>query len=182
MAATTDFTSMTTLQSQNVVEPMEHQSSSTTRPFVTTTQRHGLAATGTLSSTAHVSTLTTPGPISIVPPITLSSQSLALHSEELIALHVLGGELYRSGSRENLQSLSSSCANTASTKQMDADGNDNNSHNRHNRIQTTTVRRSGVGVGNMTAMTGRGGTVAGGSPAKHSDTDSSKEDNTPMSN
>jgi SHAQKYF class myb-like DNA-binding protein len=36
-------------------------------------------------------------------PITLSSHSLALHSEELIALHVLGGELYRSASRENLR-------------------------------------------------------------------------------
>lgn len=35
-------------------------------------------------------------------PVTLSSETLALHSSELIALTVLGGELYRSTSREDL--------------------------------------------------------------------------------
>jgi hypothetical protein len=49
-------------------------------------------ATSSISPTRHRSN-----------PITLSTQSLALHSEELIALHVLGGELYRSASRENLR-------------------------------------------------------------------------------
>lgn len=36
-------------------------------------------------------------------PIKVSAERIALHKKELIALHVLGGELYRSGSRENLE-------------------------------------------------------------------------------
>jgi SHAQKYF class myb-like DNA-binding protein len=35
-------------------------------------------------------------------PIRISAESIALHKKELIALDVLGGELYRSGSRESL--------------------------------------------------------------------------------
>ena len=37
-------------------------------------------------------------------PIRISAESIALHKKELIALDVLGGELYRSGSKENLVS------------------------------------------------------------------------------
>jgi SHAQKYF class myb-like DNA-binding protein len=45
-------------------------------------------------------------------PITLSSETLALHSSELIALTVLGGELYRSTSHENLTTIASPPART----------------------------------------------------------------------
>ncbi len=84
-------------QAQNVVELTDHERPShASRPDmeslsnVLMSERFSAARN---SRSSHLS------------PITLSTQSLKLHSEELIALHVLGGELYRSASRENLSNM-----------------------------------------------------------------------------
>ena len=82
----TNFTFLST-QPQNVVEGPEH-AMSPPRPRATS------------SSNAASS------PSRLRSPITFSSESLALHSNELIALTVLGGELYRSASRDDLNTLS----------------------------------------------------------------------------
>lgn len=58
-------------------------------------------------------------------PIKISAERIALHKKELIALHVLGGELYRSGSRENLESEHYPRNDTSGTKyHSDADSRD----------------------------------------------------------
>lgn len=95
-------------QPVNLVE-LDHDSKmSPPRPRPVTTSSsssnsHPDRATGTKT---HLSLNMMPSSyLSRPPPVTLSSESLALHSNELIALTVLGGELYRSRSTEDLSSV-----------------------------------------------------------------------------
>ncbi len=70
-------------------------------------QGHG-HSTVTSSNARHCSPNLPSTYLGKTPPVTLSSETLALHSSELIALTVLGGELYRSSSREDLTAAAGS--------------------------------------------------------------------------
>lgn len=84
-------------QAQNVVESVDHEhSTNLNRPDMETLSNALMSERFSAGGNSRESRLS---------PITLSTQSLKLHSEELIALHVLGGELYRSASRENLSNM-----------------------------------------------------------------------------
>jgi SHAQKYF class myb-like DNA-binding protein len=60
-------------------------------------------------------------------PIRISAESIALHKKELIALDVLGGELYRSGSRESLVNAAQENAAVKDVAHQNSDTDSNES-------------------------------------------------------